>query len=92
MQKPEQPVRLVHEHRGIDTTPAQPAALRVPPPHELAQGGRARTDRVVVRSDGLDGGQRVREALIVEEWPTRRSPFFLLAHVRHVRTLCTHHQ
>lgn len=41
--------------------------MLVPPRHELAQGGRTGAHRVIRRSNRVDHGQRVGEALIVEE-------------------------
>lgn len=67
VQEPEEPVGLVHQHSGRGGPAAAAAGGRVPPRHKLAEGGGGGAHGVVRRRDGLHGGQRVREALVVEE-------------------------
>ena len=82
VQEPEEPVGLVHQHRRRTTA----AAARGPPRHKLAERGGAGAHGVVGRRDRLHGGQRVREALVVEERAGKKLPGLAAAASRTVKS------
>ena len=88
VQEPEEPVGLVHQHRRRRTTAA--GRGRGPPRHELAERGGGGAHGVVGGRDRLHGGQRVWEALVVEERAGEKLPGVAAAASRTVNSSDTH--